>query len=347
MNGADLDQAKDLAQKETSMNNETLSLLDHARQCFEMEIAALRATSEGLDERFGEVIHAIQATIAAQRKLIFTGVGKNVPICQKVVGTFNSIGVPASFLDPNQALHGDLGFCMEGDLAFFFSNSGETEDLLRLVPLVKRLGLRTVAVTQRADCSLVEQAELRLLFRVEREACPLNLAPTASTTAALALGDALAMTYWQVRGARREDFARYHPAGSIGKSLLLRVSEIMRQGDRFACLPRSCTVRDALLAMTQARCGTIALTEPDTGRLAGVFTDGDFRRCSLSDEYVLQRRAENCMTPAPKTVQQNALAVEVLQIFERSSVNDLIALDADGRPVGLVDGQDLPKLRIL
>jgi len=322
------------------------TLLSKARNCFDLEIDALRATSENLNGSFAATIAAIAETVTEGRKLVFSGIGKNIPICQKIAATFNSTGVPSIFLDPVQAMHGDLGLCMEGDLAFLFSNQGETEDVLRLIAPLRRMGLKLVAITGNPQSTLAKEADIVLTYKADKEACPLGLAPTASTTAALALGDALAMVYLDVRGLTKNDFAKYHPAGSLGKALLLRVSEVLRADERFACLPYTVNVRDALLAITNARCGTIALTDAD-GKLSGVFSDGDFRRASIKDDYILQRPVRDYMTPKPRTIRADALAVEALRVFEKSKVNALIAVDKDGRPVGLLDGQDLPKLRIL
>lgn len=330
----------------TPMLPDDETLLSKARNCIALEIDALNATSSNLDSSFAKTIAAIAETVSDGRKLVLSGIGKNIPICQKIAATFNSTGVPSIFLDPVQAMHGDLGLCMEGDLAFLFSNQGETEDVLRLIAPLRRMGLKLVAVTGSQKSTLARESDITLLFKAEREACPLGLAPTASTTAALALGDALAMVYLDVRGLTKNDFARYHPAGSLGKALLLRVSEIMRTGEHFACLRDTANVRDALLAITNARCGTIALTD-NHERLSGVFSDGDFRRASIRDEYILQRPVRDFMTKNPKTVNADALAVEALRIFEKSKVNALIAVDSKGRPQGLLDGQDLPRLRIL
>ncbi len=322
------------------------TLLASARRCIALEIDALTGTSDALNETFPLAIRAIADTVAAGHKLVFSGIGKNAPICKKTAATFNSTGVPSIFLDPVEAQHGDLGLCSEGDLAFLYSNQGETEDVLRIIVPLRRMGLKLVAVTGRPQSTLAREADLVLAYKADREACPLGLAPTSSTTAALALGDALAMVYLEVRGLTREDFAKYHPGGSIGKALLLRVGEVLRRGEHFACLPDSVNVRDALLAITNARCGTIALTGDD-GKLSGVFSDGDFRRASIRDEYVLQRPVRDFMTKNPKCIRDDALAVEALRIFEKNKVNALIAVDAEGRPVGLLDGQDLPRLRIV
>ena len=322
-------------------------ILASARQCLAIEQDALALTAEKLDQDFCQAVQLIETAILRSGKLVFTGVGKNVPICMKLAGTFNSTGVPAAFLDPNQALHGDLGLCREGDLCILFSNSGETEDLLRLIPSLKRLGLVTLAVTAIGTSSLARFCDHALLYFYAKEACPLNLAPTASTTAALAIGDALAMVYLEVRGFSKEDFARYHPAGSLGKALLLTVDEIMRSDGRFAKAPDTVTVQEALLAITQARCGSIALFDPSSRSLTGVFSDGDFRRAALSAPDILQRPVADFMTRSPKTVSAGALAVEALKIFERTSIDDLIVVDPDRHPIGLIDGQDMPKLRIV
>jgi arabinose-5-phosphate isomerase len=324
-----------------------LSLVAKGKECIAIEADALHATGEALGEPFAEVALAVSATLANGRKLIFTGVGKSAHIAQKLTGTFNSVGAPACFLDPTQALHGDLGLCSEGDLCILLSNSGETQEIVRLVPILKRFGLRSVALTSQAESTLARSSDFQLVYRVPREACPLKLAPTASTTAALALGDALAMVLLEHRGLTRDDFARFHPSGALGMYLLLRVADIMRRGERFPCLPESCTTQEAILAMTKAKSGSIALVDPATGKLAGILTDGDFRRSALSGPDFLQQPVSRFMTRSPITVRDDALATEALRIFERSKIDDLIVLNADQIPVGLVDGQDLPRLRIV
>lgn len=322
------------------------SALERARACIRLETDALEATAKNLDETFVTVAHAVEKTTARGGKLIFSGVGKSAHIAQKLVGTFNSTGVSSCFLDATQALHGDLGLCEEGDLAILLSNSGQTQEILRLIPLLKRFGLPIVAFTSNPDSELAKDADHLLLYRVPQEACPLSLAPTASTTAALALGDALAMVLLESRGFTRDDFARLHPAGNLGTVLLLKVCDIMRNGERFPVLPDSSLVRDALLSMTAAKSGSIALTSPD-GKLAGIMTDGDLRRNLLSTPDFLLQPVSKFMTRSPKVVPVESLAVEALRMFDRYKIDDLIAVDADNRPVGLVDVQDLPKMKLL
>ncbi len=330
------------------MPNDPTTLLARARQCLAIEREALDETAAALDESFVAVAQAVEAALAAGRKLVFSGVGKNAPIAQKLAGTFNSIGAPSCFLDATQALHGDLGLVAAGDLAILLSNSGATPEILRLLPLLEKFGLRTVALTGDVGSELARGADYRLIYRAPREACPLALAPTASTTAALALGDALAMVVLEGRGVTREDFAKFHPAGTLGLTLLLRVKDIMRTGEACPVLPEATTaVQAAIFAMTKAKAGAVALVD-EKGRLTGIFTDGDFRRCALrADGELMGRSVASAMTRGPKTVSADALAVEALKIFQTLKISDLFALDAEGRPVGYIDVQDLPKLQLL
>jgi len=323
------------------------SALARARHCIRIESAALQDTSRGLGEEFIATARAVEATALAGGKLVFSGVGKSAHIAAKVAATFNSTGVSSSFLDPTQALHGDLGLCDEGDLAILLSNSGQSDEILRLLPMLKRFGLKIVAFTSNPKSDLAQGADFRLLYTVRREACPLKLAPTASTTAALALGDALAMVLLEARGLTREDFARYHPAGNLGRVLLLRVRDIMRSGARLPVARDTVSVQEAILAMTKAKSGSIALVRPGSGRLSGILTDGDFRRSALSGPGFLQEPVARFMTRAPKVIRDDALGVDALRLFEQHKIDDLIVVDRAGKPVGLIDGQDLPKLKIV
>ncbi len=324
------------------------SVLRRARACIRIESDALAATAKGLGAEFVATARAVEAVAAAGGKLIFSGVGKSAHIAQKLTGTFNSTGVSSCFLDATQALHGDLGLCAEGDLAIILSNSGQTEEVLRLVPMLKRFGVKLVALTGHPESDLAQNADYRLIYRVPREACPLELAPTASTTAALALGDALAMVLLEARGLTRDDFARYHPAGNLGRVLLLRVRDIMRTGDRLPVLADSASIQDAILAMTKAKSGSIALVHAKKGKLTGILTDGDFRRSALqAGPDFLTQPVARFMTRSPKVIRDDALGVDALRLFEAHRIDDLIVVNAAGQPVGLIDGQDLPKLKIV
>ena len=323
------------------------SVLTRARACIRIEQRALTETARGLGAEFVATARAVEAVASAGGKLIFSGVGKNAPIAQKIAATFNSTGVSSCFLDATQALHGDLGLVDEGDLVFLLSNSGQSEEILRLIPVLKRFGARLVAFTSNAASDLARNADLRLLFRVPAEACPLRLAPTASTTAALALGDALAMVLLESRGLTRDDFAKYHPAGNLGRVLLLRVKDIMRTGDRLPTAPDTVSTQDAILAMTRAKSGSIALIASRTGKLTGILTDGDFRRGALTGPDFLQQPVATFMTRKPKTIVEDALVVDAVRLFEAHKIDDLIVVDRRGRPVGLVDSQDLPKFKIV
>ena len=326
---------------------EPASLLNKARKCLSLEKDAIEATAAALNSTFIDVVHAIKATMLASNKIIFSGVGKNAPICQKLVGTFNSTGTTSCFLNPTQALHGDLGLLAENDLAFLLSNSGETEELIQLLPSLKRMRCGTVAITAQPDSQLARETDHLLLYQVPQEACPLNLAPTASTTAVLALGDALAMVYLDIRGFTREDFARLHPAGSIGKTLLLRVDKIMRCGHRFAKAADTITVLEAIMAISQAKCGAITLVDAATDQATGIFTDGDFRRCALTGDNFIQQPVARFMTRTPMTIRSGSLAVEALKKFEKNKINALIVIDEAEHPIGLIDTQDLPKIKLL
>ncbi len=329
------------------MTPDAQSAVSRGRECIRIEMEALQATAESLDASFVKVVEAVEAVLAAGRKLIFSGVGKSAHIAQKLAGTFNSTGVTSCFLDATQALHGDLGLCAPGDLAVLLSNSGQSAEMLRLLAILKRFEIGTVALTSNPDSEIARDADLSLIYHVPREACPLRLAPTASTTAALALGDALAMVLLERRGFTRDDFARLHPAGNLGTALLLKVRDIMRTGDRLPLLPEQRSVQDAILGMTKAKAGCVALINEGTGLLAGILTDGDFRRHVLSHPDFLSQPVNRFMTRTPKTVRDDALAVDALRVFDQYKIDDLIVVDQAGRPVGIVDVQDLPKMKLL
>ncbi len=325
---------------------DTETIIAKGRQCLDIEIEALEATKASMGQSFATIVVLLRETIENKRKLIFSGIGKNAHICEKLVGTFNSIGAPSCFLDPVRALHGDVGLCQEGDTMLAFSNKGETAELVRLVPYVSRFNLRTIAVTSKTDSSLAKQCDHILPYSVEKEACPLDLAPTASTTAGMAIGDAVAMVLLEWREIGKEGFAQYHPAGTIGRQLAPQVDEIMRGSGNFAMLPASSTCKECLVRMTNPNSGCIALTD-GSGKLEGIFTDGDIRRLTLLEPEFLEKNVSEYMTRNPVSIRSGSLVAEALKILETHRIDDLIVVDEDNRPIGVIDGQDLTKVRAI
>jgi arabinose-5-phosphate isomerase len=299
-----------------------------------------------LDDAFSQAVELMVEALRQGRKLVVVGIGKSGNIGRKIAATLTSTGSTAVVLNPVDALHGDLGIVSDGDVILALSYSGESEELLNLLPALKRFSVRIIALCGHTKSTLARHSDLVLNVRVPREACPFNLAPTTSTTAMLVMGDALAMTVLQARGFKQQDFARHHPSGAIGRALLLRVKDIMRAGERNARAPQTLAVKDALLVMTRAKAGSVSVVDA-RGRLAGVFTDGDLRRHMANDSQVLIRPLSAVMTRNPVCIREDALAVEALKIFNERSIDDLIVVNARRQPVGLVDSQDLPKLKMM
>lgn len=320
--------------------------LARARAVFDIEIAGLHAARDQLDENFVRVVEAVVATLGARGKIVVVGIGKSGHIGRKIAATLTSTGSTSVVLDSVDALHGDLGILNDGDLVLALSYSGESEELLNLVPALRRYAVPLVAMTGSPRSSLARLADFVLAVRVPKEACPFDLAPTASTTAMLVLGDALAMTVLQARGFRPQDFARHHPSGAIGRALLLKVKDIMRTGDRNPVALQECTVREALLVMTRAKAGSVSVVNRQ-GKVVGVFTDGDLRRHMAADEAVLTRALAKVMTRRPITIGAEALAVDALKVFNERAIDDLIVVNPQREPVGLVDSQDLPRLKLM
>jgi len=320
--------------------------LAEARKVFDTEIAAVRAVRAHLDDRFNTAVETVAEVLRNRSKIIVVGIGKFGNIGQKIAATLTSTGSPAVVLSSVDALHGDLGVVADGDVVLALSYSGESEELLNLVPALKRFSVKIIAFTGAAKSSLARCSDIVLNIKVPREACPFNLAPTSSTTAMLVMGDALAMAILQARGFKAHDFARHHPAGAIGRALLLKVRDIMRGDGRHAVAEENLAVKDALLLMTRAKCGSVSVVNR-RGKLVGVFTDGDLRRHMAADGEVLTQTLRRVMTPKPIHVREEALAVEALRIFNERNIDDLIVTNAKREPVGLVDSQDLPKLKLM
>lgn len=323
-----------------------MSFVKRARAVFEIELAGIQAVADQLDDRFETAVSWIVAALKQRSKVIVAGVGKSGNIGHKIAATLTSTGTPAIVLNPVDALHGDLGVVSDGDVVLALSYSGETEELLQLLPAIKRFDVKIIALTAGARSTLARHSDLILSCKVPREACPFNLAPTASTSATLVLGDALAMAVLEARGFREKDFAKYHPSGAIGRALLVTVGDIMRRGERNAVAPEALPVRDALLLMTRAKSGSVSVVNV-RGRLSGVFTDGDLRRGMASDPGFLERPLKEVMTRNPITIRDTALAMEALKIFHGRNIDDLVVVNAKREPVGLVDTQDLPRLKLM
>lgn len=319
---------------------------ERAREVFAVEMAALRHVQDRLDEAFEAAVEAILTTVKHRGKVVVVGVGKSGNVGQKIVATFNSTGVTSVLLHSADALHGDLGILHDGDLVLALSYSGETEEMVRLLPAIRRFSVKLVSMTGGSRATLAKHSDVVLDVKVPKEACPFNLAPTSSTTAMLVMGDALAMAVLDARGFTREDYARHHPAGAIGRTLLVKVTEIMRAGDRNPVATEGETVRDGLLRMTRCKAGSLSIVD-NSGRLAGVFTDGDLRRQLAADPNALDRALKSVMTRKPVCIREDALASEALKIFNERNIDDLVVVNKRRQPVGVVDLQDLPKMKIL
>ena len=323
-----------------------MSHLASARQVFDIELAALKAVRAQLDKSFDLAVAAISETLRQRGKIVVVGIGKSGNVGAKIAATLTSTGSTSVVLNSVDALHGDLGIVNDGDVILALSYSGESDELLNLLPALKRFSVKIISLTGNLKSALARHSDLSLNVRVPKEACPFNLAPTASTTAMLVMGDALAVAVLQARGFKQKDFAKFHPSGAIGRAMLLRVGEIMRTGDRNAIASEKLTVKEALLVMTRAKSGSLAVVDA-RGKLAGVFTDGDFRRQMASGDQSLARLLKTVMTRNPICVRDDQLAVEALKIFNERNIDDLIVVNAKREPVGLVDSQDLPKLKIM
>jgi len=320
--------------------------LARARQVFDIEIAALKAVRVGLDAAFEKAVELAVTTLRQRSKLIVVGIGKSGIVGRKIAATLTSTGSTAVVLDSVDALHGDLGIVNDGDLILALSYSGESEELVNLLPALKRFSVKLVAFTSSPKSTLARYSDVVLKLRVPREACPFNLAPTASSTAMLVMGDAFAMAVLQARGFKQQQFARFHPAGAIGRAMLFKVGDIMRTGDRNAVASEELTVREALWVMTRAKSGSVSVVNRK-GVLVGVFTDGDLRRQMASGDRVLEQPLKKLMTRNPICVRDDALAGEALKIFNERNIDDLIVVNAKKEPVGLIDSQDLPKVKLM
>ncbi len=320
----------------------TDSALRLARQTLQIEAAAVQALVARMqgEPLAGQFLRAVRALLDCKGRVVVSGMGKSGHIARKLAATLASTGTPAYFVHPAEASHGDLGMVTEHDVFIALSNSGEAEELTRIVPLVKRMGTRLIAITGRAESTLARHADIHLDCAVEREACPLRLAPTASTTAQLALGDALAVAVLDARGFSAEDFARTHPGGSLGRRLLTHVSDVMRSGERVPRVEEGVGFYDALLEMTRKGLGMTAVVD-STGRLRGVITDGDLRRLVERGVDLRQLSAGQAMHRHPRTMGPQALAVEAVQMMERHRISQMLVVDEQQQVIGALHMHDL------
>jgi arabinose-5-phosphate isomerase len=334
------------AQKARQSGGPTVSgktALELARKVLGIEADAVRALIERIDERF---LSALSLILERRGRVVVSGIGKSGHIARKIASTLSSTGTPAYFLHPAEAIHGDLGMIESGDVFIAISHSGESEELLSIIPQVKRRGAKLIALTGRRDSTLAKESDVLLDAGVAQEACPHNLAPTASTTAALALGDALAVALLDARGFSADDFARSHPGGVLGRRLLTHVSDVMRSGGDVPSVPEGATFKQAVLEISRGRMGMTAVL--DSGqRVCGIFTDGDLRR-SLEKGLDFDRTAvTQVMTAGPRTIRPEALAVEAVQLMERHKVNQLLVVDEHGRLAGALNMHDLFRAKVI
>jgi arabinose-5-phosphate isomerase len=308
-----------------------------ARQVLDIEAQAIVALSGRLD---GDFIRAADLILHCPGRVVVSGMGKSGHVAGKIASTMASTGTPAFFVHPGEASHGDLGMITDQDVLIALSNSGESPELLTIVPIIKRKGAKLIAMTGNPSSSLAREADVHLDASVAQEACPLGLAPTASTTAALALGDALAVVLLDARGFGAEDFARSHPGGALGRRLLVHVGDLMHSGDALPKVPQTALLTEALLEMTRKGLGMTAVVDSDDN-LLGLFTDGDLRRTLDKTVDIRAAKVAEVMTRNPRTIGPDRLAAEAVQIMEQHKINGLLVVDANGRLVGALNMHDL------
>jgi arabinose-5-phosphate isomerase len=318
-------------------------LLSLARQVLDIEADALRALSTRLDAGFAG---AVQLILACSGRVVVSGMGKSGHIGGKIAATLASTGTPAFFMHPGEASHGDLGMITHNDVVLALSNSGESNEIVSIVPLIKRRGAKLIAMTGNPNSTMAREADVHLNAGVDKEACPLNLAPTASTTAALALGDALAVALLDARGFSADDFARTHPGGTLGRRLLVHVRDVMHSGDALPKVGHDATLKAALFEMTQKGLGMTAVVDP-AGKVAGLFTDGDLRRTLEHALDLQQAKIADVMTRSPKTIGADELAVAAVEKMETLKINGLLVVDEDNTLVGALNMHDLLKAGVV
>ena len=322
------------------------SNITRAREVFDVEIEGLKAVRDSLGESFIKTIDLILDALKKGGLVVVTGVGKNLHIAEKMSAIFASTGTRSIVLNPVQAMHGDLGMVSPRDVLIALSFSGESEEVVKLIPAIRRHGLKVISLTGNDGSTLAKLSDVHLCIPCGKEACPFGMAPTNSTTATMAMGDALAMVLIDAQKFPIEDYAMNHPAGAIGRALVMKVTDVMRSGERFARVTPDNTVMESLMAMTKAKSGSAAIVD-GSGRLVGIFTDGAFRRAVSEKRVDLHAAVSTVMTSPAMFVRDDVYAADLLKIFEKKRIDDLPVCDADGKVVGVVDIQDLPKMKIM
>ncbi|MBX3634780.1 MAG: KpsF/GutQ family sugar-phosphate isomerase [Rubrivivax sp.] len=314
-----------------------------AARTFEIEARALLGLAARQDGGFAD---AVRAMLFCRGRVVVMGMGKSGHVGRKIAATLASTGTPAFFVHPAEASHGDLGMVQPGDVVLAISNSGESDELAAILPAMRRIGVTLVAMTGRPESTLARHADLVLSSAVAEEACPLNLAPTASTTAQMALGDALAVALLDARGFREEDFARSHPGGSLGRKLLMHVHDLMRSGDAVPRVPPDASFNALLKEMTGKGLGFTAVVD-DAGRAIGIFTDGDLRRLIERGADLRTLKAADVMHPGPRLVRAGALAVEAAEVMEQQRITSVLVIDDAGQLVGALNSNDLMRAKVI
>jgi len=317
------------------------------RQIIKRGKEVIRIESEQISRLLSSInsdfVKAAQYIYECKGRVVLTGMGKSGLIARKIVATMNSTGTPAIYLHPADAFHGDLGMVRKEDVVILLSKSGETEDLLHLVPLLKRLGIKLISMTSNKDSKMARESDINLFIDVTEEACPLDLAPTSSTTATLAMGDALSVVLLEMRGFTEQDFASLHPGGSLGKRLSLRLEEIMAKGRQIPVVRESASLKDAIYEISSKRYGTTAVVD-DSGKLSGIITDGDLRRLLEKTMEITHLQAKDIMNRSPKTITREVLASRALQLMENFKITSLIVVDENKGPEGIIHLHDLVNL---
>jgi arabinose-5-phosphate isomerase len=319
---------------------------EKARAVIVMQAESLREMASRIGPGFSEAIRLIRSSIENRGKVVIVGVGKSGNVGHKIAATLNSTGATAVVLNSQNALHGDLGLLSDGDVVLALSYSGETGELLGLLPFLRSFDVKVIALSGKTDSSLSRAADASLDTSVTREACPLNLAPTSSSTAMMVMGDALAMVLLEARGFTEEDFARYHPGGSLGRALLLKVGDVMRREEKMPTVPVTARVIDAVVEMNRSRAGACLILDED-GKLAGIFTHGDFARGYEKDPGLGALPVADLMTRNPISLTEDSLAVEAVKKVGEKRIDDIVVVDGSGKPVGLIDAQDLARLKLV